>query len=164
MACLSCLLPLSPSISPSLLLSLCPYFILSFSLCRLSLSLHSSILAPVSASLSPSLCLYFSPFLFSVTLFIHLLAVLGLRCQAGFALVGASRDCSQRAAFSLRWLILLRSVGSGHSGFRGLSNCGSRALEHKLNSCGLVAPWHTGSSWIKDQTCVSCSGRWILYH
>ena len=28
----------------------------------------------------------------------------------------------------------------------------------------LVAPRHVGSSWIRDQTCVSCFGRQILYH
>ena len=27
-----------------------------------------------------------------------------------------------------------------------------------------VAPWHVGSSWTRDRTCVSCIGRWILYH
>ena len=28
----------------------------------------------------------------------------------------------------------------------------------------LVTPWHVGSSWIRDPTCVSSIGRWILYH
>ena len=28
----------------------------------------------------------------------------------------------------------------------------------------LVTPWHVGSSWIRDQTPISCVGRWILYH
>ena len=28
---------------------------------------------------------------------------------------------------------------------------------------GLVALWHVGSSQIRDQTCVSCIGRWILH-
>ena len=27
---------------------------------------------------------------------------------------------------------------------------------------GLVAPWHVVPSWIRDQTHVSCIGRWIL--
>ena len=52
------------------------------------------------------------------------MAVLGLHCQPGFALVGASRDYSQCVGFSLRWLLLLRSKGSRHSGF---GSCGSRA-------------------------------------
>ena len=29
---------------------------------------------------------------------------------------------------------------------------------------GLVAPWHVGSSWTKNWTCVPCIGRWILNH
>ena len=29
---------------------------------------------------------------------------------------------------------------------------------------GLTAPQHVGSSRIRDQTCVSCIIRWILYH
>ena len=28
----------------------------------------------------------------------------------------------------------------------------------------LVAPWHAESSQTRDQTCVSCTGRRILYH
>ena len=55
------------------------------------------------------------------------------------------------AGFSLRWLLLLRSMGSRHAGFsscgarasvvvaRGLSSCGSRALECRLSSCGTRA-------------------------
>ena len=34
--------------------------------------------------------------------------------------------------FSLRWLFLLRSMGSRHAGFR---SCGLRALERRLSSC-----------------------------
>ena len=29
---------------------------------------------------------------------------------------------------------------------------------------GLVALWHVGSSWSRDETHVRCSGRWILNH
>ena len=49
---------------------------------------------------------------------------------------------------------------------RGLSSCGSQALEPGLSSCcctGLVALQNVGSSWPRDWTCVSCTGRWILY-
>ena len=46
----------------------------------------------------------------------------------------------------------------------GLSSCGSRALERRLNGCGLVAPRHVGSSRARDQTCVPCIGRQILNH
>ena len=35
--------------------------------------------------------------------------------------------------FSLRWLLLLRSMGSGHVGF---SSCGLWALQCRLSSCG----------------------------
>ena len=60
--------------------------------------------------------LYFSPFLFLIIMFIYFLAVLGLHCQAGFALDGASRDYSRCLGVSLRWLLLLRAVGSGPLG------------------------------------------------
>ena len=46
----------------------------------------------------------------------------------------------------------------------GLSGCSSRALEHRLDSCGALAYLHVGSSWIRDRTCVSCIGRQILNH
>ena len=29
---------------------------------------------------------------------------------------------------------------------------------------GLVALWHMASFWTRNQTCISCIGRWILYH
>ena len=38
--------------------------------------------------------------------------------------------------FSLWCLLLLQSTGCRHTGF---SNCGSRALEHRLSSCGAWA-------------------------
>ena len=52
-----------------------------------------------------------------------------------FSLVVASGGSSSLrcASFSLQWLLLLRSTGSRHTGF---SSCGSRALEHRLSSCG----------------------------
>ena len=55
------------------------------------------------------------------------------------------------AGFSLQWLLLLQSMGSRRMGFsscgtwasvvvaRGLSSCGSRALGHRLSSCGARA-------------------------
>ena len=47
-----------------------------------------------------------------------------------------------------------------------MGSCDFWTLEHRLNSCArdLVALGHVGSSWIKDQTLVSCIGRRILYH
>ena len=62
------------------------------------------------------------------------------------------------------------AVEYGHEGTwasvvaaRGLSSCDFRALEHRLNSCGAHAAQHVGSSWTREQTHVSCTGRWILY-
>ena len=34
----------------------------------------------------------------------------------------------------------------------------------QLWDTGLVVPWHTGSLWTRDQTCVPCTGRKILNH
>ena len=58
--------------------------------------------------------------------------------MCGLSLVAASGGYSllRCAGFSLRWLLLLRSTGSRHVGF---SSCGSRALEHRLSSCGTQA-------------------------
>ena len=65
-------------------------------------------------------------------------------------------NCS-RGVFSLWWLLLLLSMGSGEP---RLSNSCSLALE----SLGLVAPQPVGSSQIRDCTHVSYIARWILYH
>ena len=56
----------------------------------------------------------------------------------GLSLVAASGGYSslQCTGFSLRWLLSLQSTGSGA---RGLSSCGSRALERRLSSCGARA-------------------------
>ena len=63
------------------------------------------------------------------------LALLGLLCCVDFSLLAVSRGSSSLkcAGFSLPWLLLLRSTGSRA---QGLCSCGSRALEHRLNSCG----------------------------
>ena len=47
----------------------------------------------------------------------------------------------------------LRGVWASVVAACGLSSCGSRALEHRLNSCvsGSVAPRHVGSSRIRDE-------------
>ena len=41
---------------------------------------------------------------------------------------------------------------------------GSRAQAQELWRTVLVPPWHVGSSWTRDRTHVSCTGRWILHH
>ena len=56
----------------------------------------------------------------------------------GFSLFAASGGYSSLRCMglSLRWLLLLRSMGSRRAGF---SSCGSRALERRLSSCGAWA-------------------------
>ena len=77
----------------------------------------------------------------------------------------------QCTGFSLRWLLLLWSMGSRRAGF---SSCGThaqqlwlvgfRAQAQQLWGMGLVAPRHVGSSWARALTCVPCIGRQILNH
>ena len=59
--------------------------------------------------------------------------------------------------------------GAGASGVaaRGVSSCGSRALEHRISSCGTqpqLLRGHVGSPRIRDRTHVSYTGRRIRYH
>ena len=91
-------------------------------------------------------CVRWALFFFFFLIFIYLfyfLAVVGLRC------------CSQ--AFS--------SCGVTVSGGCSLLWCVGFSLRGLLLwHTGLVAPWHMGSSWNRDQTSVPCIERWILYH
>ena len=94
----------------------------------------------------------------------------------GFAVVGAFLE-SRRAGATLQ-LQLAASHCSSFSYYGawaptqpsvvvapGLSSCGSRSLEHRLSSCELVVLRHTESQSLDwGSTCVSCIGRWILYH
>ena len=50
------------------------------------------------------------------------------------------------------WILSLWRTGSTAHGFQWLWRT------------GLAAPWRVGSSQTRDQTCVSCIGRWILQH
>ena len=61
----------------------------------------------------------------------------------GLSLVAASRVYSSLrcADFSLRWLLLLQSMGSRRVSF---SSCGSWALERRLSSCGARAQLLSG--------------------
>ena len=68
--------------------------------------------------------------------FIYLsLAVLGLRCCVGFALVAGATNCGvwafHRSGFSNHGARTLETSG--------FSSCGSRAPESRLNSCGTWA-------------------------
>ena len=80
---------------------------------------------------------FFCFFFFNFYLFLYFLAMLGLRCCAGFSLVVWDRGYSlavSREQLLLRWgLLLLEAQALGHSGF---SSLGSRALEYRLNTCG----------------------------
>ena len=73
--------------------------------------------------------------------------------------------------FSLRWLLLLRSMGSKCTGFSSCGTqaqqlwlAGSRAQAQGLWHTGLVAPPHVGSSRSRARTRVACIGRRILNH
>ena len=56
-----------------------------------------------------------------------------------------------------------RAQALGHLGF---SSYGSRLWSTSLVVwyTSLDASQHVGSSWIRDQTHVSCTGKWVLYH
>ena len=81
-----------------------------------------------------------------------LVAVLRLCCCDGFFLFVTSRATLELrcADFSLRWLLLLQSMGSSMCGLSG-----SSSWAPELSMWDLLGP---GGS------CVSCTGRWILYH
>ena len=80
-----------------------------------------------------------------IYLFIYFWLCWVFAAARGLSLVAASRGYSSLrcAGFSLRWLLLLRrrALGAWASVVvaRGSSSCGSRALEHKLGSCGTRA-------------------------
>ena len=88
-----------------------------------------------------------------------------VRCCVGFSLVVVSRGSSP---VMVQRLLIVASVVTEHwlSGAwpsavvaPGLQSTGSAVMVHGL-SCSMAQ----GSSWIRDQTCVSCTGRWLLYH
>ena len=82
------------------------------------------------------------------------MVVLGLCCCAGFSLVAVSRGYSIVAEPGLLIVVAFLSAEQG-SRARGLQS---------LRRMGSVALLYVGSSRIRGQTCVSCVGRWILYH
>ena len=88
------------------------------------------------------------------------LAVLGLCCCMGFALVATSRG------YSLVAVCRLLLVESSLVTDRGLWAQRPQYLrflapEHRLT--GMVAPRQVGPPRIRGHTCVSCAGRQILY-
>ena len=90
-----------------------------------------------------------------------------LCCYAGVSLVAASGSYSswQCVIFSVCWHLLLWSPGCSCCSMwaQSLGRSGSRAQALTLWCADLVAPWHVASSWTRDGTCVSCTGRPILY-
>ena len=96
-----------------------------------------------------------------------------LCCCVGFSLVAASWDYSRSGlrAFRCCGFSYCGAWALGHSGF---SSCdvwaqdlwppGSGAQAQSLWHIGLIALWHVGSSWIRNQTRVYCTDRQILSH
>ena len=87
------------------------------------------------------------------------MAVLGLRCCAGFSLVAVRRllvavaSLVEYGLYSVRALVIEA---------RRLRSCSSWALEpwaQQLWPMSLVALWHVESFWNRDQTHVPCIGR-----
>ena len=80
--------------------------------------------------------LHNTPFLKKLFIYLWLRWVFVALC--GLSLVAASGGYSSLwcVGFSLRWLLLLRSMGCRRAGF---SSCGSWALERRLSSCGTWA-------------------------
>ena len=100
-----------------------------------------------------------------IILFTLIFAVLGLRCCTGFSLVVASRGYSLAAVCELLTVVasLLLSKLSG----RQASVVAAPRLQSTGSivwRMGSVALQHVESFRIRDRTCVSCTGRWILYH
>ena len=82
--------------------------------------------------------------------------------HTGFLQLKASGDYSSLrcAGFSLWWFLLLQSTGSRCVGF---SSCGSRALEHRLSSCGARAQllrriWDLPGPGLKPASSASAGG------
>ena len=104
-----------------------------------------------------------------IILFTYLfLAVLALCGQVGSFLLAASGGCCslQCKGFSLWQFLFVQSVGSRARGLMCLVVAAPRLQSpwaQQLWCRGLVVPQHVASSQIRDQTCISCIGKWILY-
>ena len=84
--------------------------------------------------ISRDIFLFFS-FLFFINLFIYfwLRWVFVVACGLSLVVASGGHSLLWCADFSPWRLLLLQSTGSRHAGF---SSCGTRALEHRLSSCG----------------------------
>ena len=76
---------------------------------------------------------------------------------------GFSGCRAQALGYSGSVIVVIRLSSCGAQG-QQLQLLGSRAQAQQLLCLGLVALQHGGSSQTRDQTCVSCIGRQILYH
>ena len=109
-------------------------------------------------------------FLFFPFSFYYHLLIFG--CAGSLLLCGFVSSCGERG--------LLSSCGTRASYCSGFSCCEAQALGHVNLSgggmvgsvvaipgymwlTGLAALWHVGSSWTRDRTHVSGTGRQILY-
>ena len=92
--------------------------------------------------------------------------------RPGFLVVARGGYSSlQCKGFSLRWILLLQSMGSRRAGFGSCStqaqqlwHAGPRAQAQQLWCTSLVALRHVGSPWTRDRTRVLCIGRQIINH
>ena len=76
-------------------------------------------------------------FFFTFYLFTHLWLHWVFIAAHGLCLFSERGPLQLRGmGFSLQWLLLFLSVGSGHEGF---SSCGSQALKHRVSRCGAQA-------------------------
>ena len=127
----------------------------------------------VSRGLGVPISFYFYLLIFKINLFIYFWLCWVSIAARGLSLVAASGGHSslQCVGFSLRWLLLLWSMGSRRV---GLSSCGlwaqqpwltgSRAQAQQLWPTALVALRCVGSSQTRARTCVPCIGRRIPNH
>ena len=99
--------------------------------------------------------------------------MLGLCCCLGFSLVVVSMGYSLVVVnwFPIDVASLVADTGSRVFVLPELQHMISGVVAPGLQGTGsvvrahsLVATWNVGSSWIRDQTHVSCIGRWIPYH
>ena len=81
---------------------------------------------------------------------IHLLICVFFNCQVFWFTFGCAGSSLLHGLFSCY----------GQYGLLSSWDCGPLVVTFLL--VGLVAPWHVVPSWIRDQTHVSCIGRWIL--
>ena len=83
-----------------------------------------------------------------------------------FVLHGLFPSCSGYSLAAVHGLLTavvsLWSTGSRERGPLSLQLLGPRAQAEQVWCVGLVVPGHVGSFQIKEQTRVSCLGRWIL--